>query len=197
MMVETIGITMIGDTKAGASSLINRFLYDQFYEREYRSNISQCIWRSVVPITVCDVGLKFEIIHLYEIVCCYCISAKIVVLLFDITNRDSFLKIENWYRSLIELNDSNVSIVLVGTKMDLEEKRQISKEDADKLSRKLNIDYFEVSSKEGTNVKEAFENVISKAFVKRKNNYEQDKNAFLSINDAKDMKELPEKKYCW
>ena len=69
-----------------------------------------------------------------------------LLLLYDITNRKSFEDIENWIKSVVENlgqkesgSKKNYSLILLGNKSDLEEKRAISKEEAEEICKKNNI----------------------------------------------------------
>ena len=90
--------------------------------------------------------------------------------MYDITNYQSFKNIEKW---LLELDqEGNYTKLLVGNKTDLEKHRCVSKEEAQQLALKYNMDFMEISVKENQGVKESFEkliNNISKEFEKKKN----------------------------
>jgi small GTP-binding protein len=85
-----------------------------------------------------------------------------VLLIFDITNRDSFNKIDFWLQDLRDNADNidNIFIYLIGNKIDLEEKRQVSFEEANEYANKKNMKYLEVSAKTGQNIKKLFEEMI-------------------------------------
>ena len=85
-----------------------------------------------------------------------------VLLVFDITNRDSFNKIDFWLKDLKENADNidNLFIYLIGNKIDLEDKRQVSFEEAKEYASKKNMPYIEVSAKTGQNIKKLFDEMI-------------------------------------
>ena len=58
-----------------------------------------------------------------------------------------------------QLGPANVTVMIIGTKCDLETKRQVSKQEAKELAKQNNILWIEVSSKTGTNVKQAFDTI--------------------------------------
>jgi len=73
----------------------------------------------------------------------------------------SFDKINEWVEQIREnivwnkvTGSASIPIILVGNKLDLisEAGRNVDKEDGQKLAKKLNIDFFEVSAKEETNI---------------------------------------------
>lgn len=58
------------------------------------------------------------------------------------------------------LAGDNVPVVLVGNKVDLTDKREVSKEQAMRLAQSLGVEYFEISTKCNINCKESFENLL-------------------------------------
>ena len=61
------------------------------------------------------------------------------MLVYDITRRSTFDNIDNWLIDLRTNGDNNILIALIGNKSDLEEKRAISKEEAEEICKKNNI----------------------------------------------------------
>ncbi|OUM56963.1 hypothetical protein PIROE2DRAFT_66663 [Piromyces sp. E2] len=93
-------------------------------------------------------------------------GADACIIVYDVTNPDSFNNVLNWEQEFIDkagLNDpSTYPFILIGNKTDIEDERVISKkddsidyEDYDDL-KKYRIPYFEVSAKYGDNIEEAF-----------------------------------------
>ena len=66
--------------------------------------------------------------------------------IYDITNRNSFTLIKDFYRD-IKIKEPNIKSIIVGTNLDLEDKRQVSKELLKEFCEKNNIIGFEVSLK--------------------------------------------------
>jgi GTPase SAR1 family protein len=87
---------------------------------------------------------------------------------FDLTDKKSFEKVQSWIHSVKEFSNLNDCMILLGNKVDLENNREISNQEAELLSERYNIKYFETSAKENTNVDEAFLNIISQISEKIK-----------------------------
>jgi len=79
-----------------------------------------------------------------------------VVLMFDITNKDSFLNVYRWLSEIREQGSTYVSIVLVGNKTDLAGKRMVKSEEAKEFADNQNLKYFETSALSGSNVESVF-----------------------------------------
>ncbi|WFD41882.1 GTP-binding protein [Malassezia psittaci] len=67
-----------------------------------------------------------------------------------------FKDIRNWYKDVEQHASEGVRKILVGNKCDWEEKRAVTKEQAEELAKELGISYVETSAKSSTNVDEAF-----------------------------------------
>ena len=85
-----------------------------------------------------------------------------VLLVYDITDRNSFEKLEFWLNDLRENADNidNLFIYLIGNKNDLEDKRKVSFKEANEYAKQKNIPYIEVSAKTGDNIKKLFEDMV-------------------------------------
>ena len=85
-----------------------------------------------------------------------------ILLLYDITKLSSFDNIREWIRDIKEEVDENAIIFLIGNKIDLSDKRIISKEKGDELAEEYKIPFFEASAKSGENVDEIFKALYKK-----------------------------------
>ena len=88
------------------------------------------------------------------------------MIVFDVTNRESFNKVNYWYNELIENGDydNKLPILLVGNKIDLKNKKVISKEEAINIANSYGMMYCETSAKTGKNVYESFQKLIKNIY---------------------------------
>jgi len=92
---------------------------------------------------------------------------KGVILCYDITDRESFIEVEQaLYRFKLQQNvnladDRKPKYVLVGLKLDLVNNRSLTYEEANNWAKKHGMSYYEVSSLTGENVKQFFNEFIS------------------------------------
>ena len=100
-----------------------------------------------------------------------------IVIVFSITDKESFEHIDIWLKEIDNHAKENVLKFLVGNKCDLNEQRVISTEEAIALAKKYNIEYIETSAKDTINTDELFERAI-KTFL--------EKNKFLN-NEVKNI----------
>ncbi|OXB79972.1 UNVERIFIED_CONTAM: hypothetical protein H355_009787 [Colinus virginianus] len=83
------------------------------------------------------------------------------LLLFDLTNEQSFLNVRNWISQLqMHAYCENPDIVLCGNKSDLEDQRMVKEEEAKELAEKYGIPYFETSAANGNNVSKAIDTLL-------------------------------------
>ena len=83
-----------------------------------------------------------------------------VILMYDITNRDSFEKISTWMNDIFKYKEKDFPVILVGNKYDLENERKVSKEEGQSLAYKLNVKFYETSNKDGINIEESSRELI-------------------------------------
>ena len=130
-------------------------------------------------------------------------GAVAALLVYDITNKDSFLHCQNWLNELRENGDKDVIIILIGNKCDLEKERQVTQKEGEKFAEINDLFFLETSAKEGKNIFNVFKITAEKILdniIKneecglRYNNY---KNKSLEMNGKnEDLKRKNNKKEC-
>ena len=104
-----------------------------------------------------------------------------ILLLFDVTKRSSFNACINYLEEVRNNSDKKCVIYLVGNKIDLEDQRQITKEEAEDFAKKENLKYIETSAVKNMKVTEAFTSLLNNIYqVKQKD----DKNRLFLNNTA-------------
>ncbi|KAG8180489.1 hypothetical protein JTE90_007448 [Oedothorax gibbosus] len=89
------------------------------------------------------------------------------VLLFDLTNEQSFLNIRNWLQQLkTHAYCENPDIILCGSKADLEDMRFMKEEKMREEAEKFGLPYFETSSVTGQNINKAFETMLDMVMLR-------------------------------
>ena len=84
-------------------------------------------------------------------------QADCCLLMYDITSRDSFEKIEDYYIGNIKSNcRKNIKVILLGNKTDLEEDRKVSQDEGKNLAKDNDYIFMESSCKDNYNVSDAF-----------------------------------------
>lgn len=97
-------------------------------------------------------------------------SAHGVIIVYDITKRNTFLSLQKWINEVRNYTASNVVCALVGNKCDLTEEREVSTEEAEEVCNLIPEILFQIetSAKENTNVECAFARIAEELMVRRR-----------------------------
>lgn len=168
-------ILIVGDPTVGKTSLILRYTNNAF-RRSYVStlgvHVSDKIFKTedstIIQLVLWDVGGqdKFKLMRkqFYQ-------GSDAVFLVFDLTNPESFSNIPVWFSDIkkqINMRDEDVAGYIIGNKKDLENDKKITRESAQKLAQKLNLEYLETSALSGENVDYAFTTLAKLLYESRK-----------------------------
>ena len=152
-------IIFLGDQGTGKSCILNRFVEDKF-DDNYQATIGLDFQSKNVKIDNQDVHLllydtagqeKFR-----SLIPMYTRDANIIILVYDITRKESFNHIPDWINGLTNVNFDNVIFALVGNKIDLDDKREVNKDEGIKLAQEKKCIFEEVSAKTAENFSELF-----------------------------------------
>jgi len=91
----------------------------------------------------------------------YIRDSSVAVVVYDITNRTSFLNTAKWIDDVRTERGTDVVMMLVGNKTDLADKRQVSVEEGEARAKEHDIMFIETSAKAGFNIKALFRKVAS------------------------------------
>ena len=83
-------------------------------------------------------------------------GAHAILVVFDITDRDSFDHVRNWMADIDKFAKEGVLRILVGNKCDLAHERQVNAEEAKEIANKYGIKYIETSAKDTINIDDLF-----------------------------------------
>ena len=76
--------------------------------------------------------------------------------------------------SIEEISSLNTKVILIGNKIDLEDLRQVKKEEGERRAKEYGIPFYETSCKDGINVNEVFERITNDILNKNTNNDKND-----------------------
>ncbi|KAL1262099.1 ras-related protein Rab-6A-like isoform X2 [Carassius auratus] len=157
-------LVFLGEQSVGKTSLITRFMYDSF-DNTYQATIGIDFLSKTMYLEDRTVRLQLWDTAGQErfrsLIPSYIRDSTIAVVVYDITNLNSFQQTSKWIDDVRTERGSDVIIMLVGNKTDLADKRQVSVEAAEKKARELGVMYIETSAKAGYNVKQLFRRVAA------------------------------------
>ena len=180
-------IIFLGDQGVGKSSILNRFSQDKF-EQDYQATIGLDFHSKNATINGVNVRLllydtagqeKFK-----SLIPMYIRDANIIIVVYDVTVKDSFTHTNHWVNETKDLKREDAIFVLVGNKIDLNDKRQVSIKEGENFANEKEFIFFEVSAKTGEGVQELFNNYIFPEMTKK----------FKIVGDEKKKKKKKKKK---
>lgn len=152
-------VILIGDCNVGKSNILSRFTKDQF-EPMYEETIGLKCEDQIVELP--EKNIKLQIYdtsgsHDFGTISkVFFRETHGVIIIYDMTNADSFNNIELWIKKVEMQVAEKAWKILIGNKLDLENERVISKEQGQKLANQNGIKYMECSAKMGNNIDEMF-----------------------------------------
>ncbi|CAG0885115.1 unnamed protein product [Darwinula stevensoni] len=141
----------------GKTSLITRFMYDSF-DNTYQATIGIDFLSKTMYLEDRTVRLQLWDTAGQErfrsLIPSYIRDSTVAVVVYDITNANSFHQTSKWIDDVRTERGSDVIIMLVGNKTDLSDKRQVTTEEGEQKAKELNVMFIETSAKAGYNVKQ-------------------------------------------
>jgi len=157
-------IVLIGDSGVGKTNLLSRFARDQF-NPDSKSTIGVEFATKTLEIEGKTVKAQIWDTAGQEryraITSAYYRGAIGALLLYDITASLTFSSLSRWLQELRENADSNIVVMLVGNKCDLQDLRAVGKEEGIGFSKSENLLFIETSARDATNVQESFTTLIT------------------------------------
>eukprot|EP01156_Anaeramoeba_ignava_P007170 Anaeramoba_ignava/a350888_27.p1 GENE.a350888_27~~a350888_27.p1 ORF type:complete len:201 (-),score=64.48 a350888_27:171-773(-) len=182
-------IVIIGSANVGKTSLMIRYVDDNFTVSK-QTTIG-------IDFKTKDIEIDGKIVRLQiwdtagqevfrSITHNYYRNADAVMVVFDITNENSFKGLDEWFKNISEKAPKYAKKMLMANKKDLISQRFLSEDEAKKFAKNFDCLYCEVSAKTGENIYEAFQTLTSetlKDYVLQKQ-----KNQTVTVQSAKSPK---------
>ena len=170
--LKAIKIALLGDSTVGKSTIVTKYLkldykddllatigsdkYDSKFTLENGENIKLIIWDTAGQE-------RFRSVALQALK-----AVQGIILVFDLTKRESFININNWLETVRE-NLHNPNLILFGNKADIKkEDWKVTSEEAENFAVKLNMKYVETSAYTRQGLDEGFSTLINDTYNKVK-----------------------------
>lgn len=200
MYSDQIKFTFLGDVGTGKTSIISQYSTQNFdltpTSTIGASNVIKSITlnHQTFTLSIWDTAgqEKYKSISkmLYR-------DAQVVAIVFDVSKHSSFLSIESWYNSVIEISGPSVIILILGNKIDLyEELHQISTKECEKLALKFNCPLFFVSAKTGLNIEHIFKEAVRMVSEQKTGTQKRKSSKLSTVFDSCSLKEYNKRKSC-
>eukprot|EP00941_MAST-03F_sp_MAST-3F-sp1_P001178 g1178.t1 len=190
-------LLLIGDSGVGKSCLLLRFA-DDTYTESYISTIG--VDFKIRTIELDGKTIKLQIWdtagqeRFRTITSSYYRGAHGIIIVYDVTDMDSFQNVKAWLHEIDRYAAENVNKLLVGNKCDLKEKRAVEEAHAKEFADTLGITFLETSAKNATNVEHAFLRMASQIKANTVTDLKDDNRK--TLHAGKDMSGGPGGKCC-
>ena len=162
-------VVLVGDSFVGKTNIMSKYLKNEFHEDskatvgvEFGSKQFKIEGHTIKAQIWDTAGQE----RYKAITSAYYKGAKGAFVVYDITRKGSFESIEKWVNDLTSTADKKLTIVVIGNKCDLEDQRQITKEQGEEKANKLEVAFLETSAFSGENLDKAFEMMINEIYKK-------------------------------
>ncbi|XP_045462278.1 ras-related protein Rab-21 [Harmonia axyridis] len=152
-------VVLLGEGCVGKTSLVLRYVEDKF-NNNHISTIQASFLNKKLNIDGKRVNLAIwdtagqEKFHALGPI--YYRSSNGAVLVYDITDEDSFQKVKCWVKELRKMLGTDICLIIVGNKTDLEKDRHVNFEEAKTYAANVGAEYFETSAKLNQGVEDMF-----------------------------------------
>jgi len=176
-----IKLVIIGDSGVGKSNYLYRFVEGEFCQL-HESTIGFDYKSKITMLPESKINVKFQVWDTAGQEQYMSINKNLfqrvqgIILMYDISAESSFQNLGQWM-DLIKEYGNNIPLILIGNKIDLEEKRAVPKEKGEEFAKQNNLKLFESSGKTGVNVEESFRYIGEKIIALNKKDTNSDTNS--------------------
>lgn len=160
----TLKIVIVGESGVGKTCFLVRYIRDIFDE-ESQPTLGVEFMTRVVQTEKHNIQLQLwdtagqELFR--SVTRGYYRGSAGAFLVFDLTSRSSFENIERWLRDVKDVARSDVVMILIGSKADLIDRREVKAEEAETYAKNNGMEYFETSAKTGAQINEAISALVN------------------------------------
>ncbi len=171
MSALKLKLIFVGHGRVGKTSLINQYINKTFTEGYVitvggdKTLKKLNIRGTELNIEVCDTAGQKEYRAVNKI---FMKNSDIALIVYDITNRDSFTEVADWIEGVKDINkNKKVIFGIAANKSDLYEQRVVKKNEGEELAKNNNALFFETSAKDYDSVENVFL-TLSEEYLKNK-----------------------------
>ena len=150
---------IIGDSSVGKSSIMVKYIHGGFDE-EFKTTIGVefgskniIIKEKIYRVQIWDTAGEETF---RSITRSYYKNSVCAFVVYDVTNKNTFTNVKNWVDDCKKQTPKNVIMLLVGNKIDLEDKREVSFEEGENFAKDNSMLFYETSAKNGDNIENIF-----------------------------------------
>ena len=162
-------VVLVGDSSVGKTNIMSKYLKNEFHED---SKATVGVEFGSKQFTVEGHQVKAQIWdtagqeRYKAITSAYYKGAKGAFVVYDINRKQSFDSVDRWINDIKAAADKNLTIIIIGNKCDLEDQRQVKKEQGEEKAKSNEVAFMETSAFSGENLDKAFEKMVNEVFKK-------------------------------
>jgi small GTP-binding protein len=190
-------LILVGDSYVGKTNILSKYIKNEFNQNT-KSTVGVEFGTKILKIE--DKIIKAQIWdtagqeRYKSITSTYYKGAKGAFIVYDITNRLSFESVDKWIQDLNLNSDKNITLLLIGNKIDLEDKRDVTKEEGEEKAKSFGLAFLETSALTGENIDKVFDHMLKEVYnkitIEKKNSGEID---YINIGNNIEINDQPEK----
>lgn len=164
-------VVLLGEGRVGKTSILLRFVRGEYSDKQQSTLQASYLDKKVsINNQTCNLSIwdtaGQERFHALGPI--YYRDADGAVLVYDITDHESFTKVRKWVRELKSIVGNDISIVIVGNKIDLEKNRAVQESDALSYAESVGATHIYASAKQNKGLDETFNELSSKMMERKK-----------------------------
>ncbi|CAL4907474.1 unnamed protein product [Urochloa decumbens] len=192
-------LVLLGDGRVGKTSLVLRYVNNVFSDKQEATVLASYLTKRLVvegvPITlsIWDTAGQEKFHALGPI---YYRDADAALLVYDITDSDTFLRVTKWVKELKQMASKDIVMAIAANKSDLVRLKNIDTQDAVSYAESIGASLFVTSAKAGTGIDNVFSDIAKRLLEKRKGSTDglsppQPKKGILIVDDEPEKEPPP------
>ena len=195
----SVKIALVGESGVGKTSIIKQFAHNQF-EEDCISSISSQYSTKKIIIPEIEKEIKLDLWdtagqEIYRSLAkIFYKDAKIIIFVYDITNKKSFEGIKKYWYPHIKTNSyKDIILALVGNKNDLYNNQQVEDEEVSKYAESIDALFFKTSAKSNSGIDLLFQ-ILGRKFLDPSFDYRKIEENQKKLYDEKKQKKMEKRK---
>ena len=193
-MKKKIEVILLGEGQVGKTQIINQLkskIFDDKYIKTYTPKETKMDFKIVVNDNKKTLNLDIYDLpgtkQFRSINNTFLKTSKIVLLIYDITNIDSCIELYSWNELLLD-NKNDLLKCLIANKNDLNDKREISKEEGEKFAENIGALFYETNAKTYEKIYDTFNNIVNEYYEQFIEGAEEENEDYLDKENIKKNK---------
>eukprot|EP01137_Pigoraptor_chileana_P005358 Opistho-2@48333 len=152
-------VVLLGEGCVGKTSLVLRYCQNTFNDKHLSTLQASFLTKRLniggkrVNLAIWDTAGQERFHALGPI---YYRDSNGAVLVYDITDEDSFAKVQNWVKELRKMLGNEIALAIAGNKIDLEKNRTVKREIAEEYAASVGAKHYDTSAKQNKGIEEMF-----------------------------------------